>query len=391
MHPRHRLLVVQRRLTHYRVPLFEGLRRALDRQGVELTLVVGTPTPHERLKNDEGRLDWAASAPCRYLADGRLCWQGLAPWLVACDAVILTQENRLLNNLPLLLGRPRHAVGLWGHGSNLQSAGTPAARAAQALKVRLSRRADWWFAYTETSARLVRGFDFPAGRITTLNNAIDTRGLVEQVRRAREGSRAELRRGLGLADGPVGLFVGSLYADKRLDLLVSGARLVRERCPGLQVAVLGSGPLGDALAAEMAGDPWFRVLGACHGEEKARWLAAADVLLNPGLVGLGILDAFSAGLPMVTTDCGVHSPEIAYLSQGRNGLMTAADPRAFADGVLAVLGSDALAGTLRAGSAASAREYSLEAMVERFCHGVQHWREAGLRLRAPAATRQARR
>jgi glycosyltransferase involved in cell wall biosynthesis len=378
MHPRHRLLVVQRRLTHYRVPFFEALRHALDRQGVELTLVVGTPTSSERLKNDEGALDWAGVAPCRYLGDGRLCWQDLGPWLGQADAVIVTQENRLLNNLPLLLGRHRrHGVGLWGHGGNLQAPDTRRARALQAVKEALSRRADWWFAYTETSARLVRGFDFPAGRITTLNNAIDTRALGEQVRRARATPRADLRRELGLTDAPVGLFVGSLYADKRLDLLVAGARRVRERCPGFQVAVLGAGPLADALKAQVADHPWFRVLGARHGEEKARWLASADLLLNPGLVGLGILDAFAAELPMVTTDCGVHSPEIAYLAHGRNGLMTAPRPQAFADGVLEVLRSDALAGVLRAGCAASAREYSLEAMVGRFCDGVQRWREAG--------------
>lgn len=376
----HRLLVVQRRLTHYRVPFFEAFRHALARQGVELTLVVGTPTPGERLKNDEGELGWAVRVPCRYLWDGRLCWQHLEPWLGRCDAVVVTQENRLLNNLPLLLGHHRFRVGLWGHGKNMQASRTPLSGVAQAAKARLSRRADWWFAYTDVSTQFVRGFDFPADRITTLNNSIDTHGLAAQVRGARQLERGVLRRQLGVADAPLGLFVGSIYSDKRIDLLVDGAVLVRERCPSFQVAVIGSGPLIDALREQVRAYPWFRVLGAVHGEEKARWLACADVLLNPGLVGLGVLDAFVAEVPMVTTDCGLHSPEIAYLEHGINGLMTMASPQAFASGVLDVLNRSELAARLRAGCAASARDYSLEAMVDRFCDGVQRWKSSSARF-----------
>lgn len=375
----YRLLVVQRRLTHYRVPFFEALKQALALQGVELTLVVGTPTPQERMKNDEGDLGWAARVPCSYLWNGRLCWQHLAPCLARSDAVIVTQENRLLNNLPLLLGRDRYRVGLWGHGRNMQAARSTGSRLAQAAKAALSRRADWWFAYTKVSAELVRGFDFPAERITTLNNSIDTQGLNAQVRVARQLERGFLRRQLGVDDAPLGLFVGSVYADKRIDLLVEGALRIRARCPTFQVAVIGSGPLLEGLRRQVLAYPWFRVLGAVHGEEKSRWLACADVLLNPGLVGLGVLDAFAAEVPMVTTDCGLHSPEIAYLDHGKNGLMTAESPEAFAAGVLNVLEQPALAARLRAGCADSARAYSLEAMVERFCSGVQGWRAAGAR------------
>jgi hypothetical protein len=84
------------------------------------------------------------------------------------------------------------------------------------FKVWLSRRADWWFAYTELSTRSVRGFGYPAQRITTLNNAVDTAALQREVAHCRVGDREALRRRLGLGGGPVGLFLGSLYRDKRL-------------------------------------------------------------------------------------------------------------------------------------------------------------------------------
>jgi hypothetical protein len=205
-----RLLVVQRRLTHYRVPLFEAMRQRLARHGVQMSLAVGDPTDDERHKRDEGRIDWAVHVPCRYLAGGRAAWQRLGPLVAGHDLVVVTQENRLLANLPLLLGRPKCRVALWGHGRNFQG-GAATHGLAQAWKAALSRHADWWFAYTELSAGVVREFGYPADRITVLNNAIDVEGLAREVHAAAARGKAALRAAHGLdLDAPIGLFVGSL-------------------------------------------------------------------------------------------------------------------------------------------------------------------------------------
>ena len=44
------LLIVQRRLTHYRVPFFERLKESLSQDDINLTLVVRKPNPKE-IKN----------------------------------------------------------------------------------------------------------------------------------------------------------------------------------------------------------------------------------------------------------------------------------------------------------------------------------------------------
>ncbi len=71
---------------------------------------------------------------------------------------------------------------------------------------------------------------------------------------------------------------------------------------------------------------------------------------EPGAVGLAILDAFAAGLPMVTTHCRGHGPEIAYLRQNENGLMTEDTLDDFVGGVRRVLG-DAYHSQLVSGTA----------------------------------------
>jgi L-malate glycosyltransferase len=374
MQTHERLLIVQRRLTHYRLPFFERLRERLAHDGVQLSLAVGQATPAEAQKHDGGTLAWAVDAPCRYLLNGRLCWQDLGRALAQADRVVITQENKLLNNLALLGGARRRPVALWGHGGNLQARPGLASRAAQGFKAHMSRRAQWWFAYTELSAQLFQGMQIAPERITVVNNAVDTQQLRSEVLALSQRSPAALRHEAGLPEGPLAVFIGSLYADKRLDLLLAAATLLHQQLPGFQLAIAGAGPLLESLRAQTAHSPWVHVLGPLQGTHKACLLATADLMLNPGLVGLGILDAFAAGLPLLTTDCGVHSPEIAYLQPGVNGLMCPPQAQALAEAALRLWHEPILAERLRQGSAAAASLYGLDQMVERFAAGVCQWR-----------------
>ena len=95
-------------------------------------------------------------------------------------------------------------------------------------------------------------------------------------------------------------------------------------------------------------------------------------MLNPGLVGLSVLDAFALGLPMVTCDLPYHSPEIEYLVDGENGLVLAADTSAaeYGDNVAALMNDSDRLNRLSAGALASAEQYTVEEMVDRFATGI---------------------
>nr|WP_297351675.1 glycosyltransferase family 4 protein [uncultured Caldimonas sp.] len=367
-HPGPEVVIVQRRLPHYRLPVFEQLRERLGREGVRLRLLHGDPTPMEARKRDSGQLAWAERCETRYLARDRVCWQNFGPMTKNADLVVITQENKLVYNLlAMTVARPRR-IAFWGHGRNMQ-AGNP-----QALRERFkrwsTRRVDWWFAYTELSRDFVVGDGFPEDRVTVLDNAVDTAGLRALQAGITDDDRARVRRELGLAGGPTGIFIGSLYPDKRLDFLVDAGRRLHERLPGFTLLVVGDGPDRALVEQAAAGAPWLRVLGPKHAREKMELLAVSDVVLNPGLVGLGILDAFIAGLPIVTTDCGLHSPEIAYLKSGENGLMTANDLGAYVDAVAGLLTRPEQAMQLGAGARRSAERYTVENMTQRFGDGI---------------------
>jgi L-malate glycosyltransferase len=361
--------IIQRRLPHYRLPLFNGLRERLAQDGIRLRLLHGDPMPAERAKNDSGHLPWAEPLTTRYFAGGKLMWQPFARQTAHADLVIVTQENKHLHNLPLLLNPwRRQRLAFWGHGRNMQALRPDGL--GERFKRWTSCRVDWWFAYTEVSAASVRESGFPAQAITVLNNSIDTAALAATLQAARHIPRAELRASLGLGAGPVGVFMGSLYTEKRIDFLLAAAVELQRRLPGFQLVIAGDGPDRERVQRAVAAHPGIHWLGSVHGERKAHVLAAADVMLNPGLVGLSILDAFVAGLPLFTTDCRLHSPEIAYLRQGHNGVMTSDTVDAYVAAVTSALSEPTRLQALQQAALQSADDYSIENMVQRYSDGI---------------------
>jgi len=229
---------------------------------------------------------------------------------------------------------------------------------------------DWWFVYTRLSADLLTAVGFPDSRITVLNNASDTSGFCRMRDSITlEESRA-LRESLGFDEEPVGVYVGSLYTNKRLDFLFAAAEAIRCEVPDFHLLIVGDGPERDKVKAWCAAHPWARWVGTRFGREKVTYTSVAQVMLNPGLVGLGILDAFVCGVPLLTTDCGIHSPEIAYLENGINGVMTADDLDAYVNASVLLLRDGKALNTLRDGCAISAAEYTLEKMACNFVEGV---------------------
>lgn len=80
-------------------------------------------------------------------------------------------------------------------------------------------------------------------------------------------------------------------------------------------------------------------------------------------------------MPIVTTDCRAHGPEIAYLHDGVNGIMTTNDVEAYSTAAVALCAMKKGA-RLRVGCRVGAETYTLENMVQRFTDGIANCLEA---------------
>ncbi len=73
---------------------------------------------------------------------------------------------------------------------------------------------------------------------------------------------------------------------------------------------------------------------------------------------------------MVTTNDAKHSPEIAYLEDGVNGVITQGSADAFANAIQRLIDSPTHRAALADQARISAETHTLEAMVERFVSGM---------------------
>lgn len=362
-----KVLVVQRRMTHYRVPFFEELRKEFLRRNCELVLAVGIGTPEEIKKNDSGIISWAETLPTHYFMNGKICWHRFDHLFPGVDCVVVTLENKLIFNLYVQFLSSVKRVVLWGHGANLQ--GDPKSL-REKFKRYVGKKADWWLGYTSLSQPLIEQSGFPSERISILNNSVDTADLKSLRNNLNLEELQAVKDRWSLNGKKVGIYVGSLYKEKRIQFMLDAAKRIREEIPEFEFLIVGAGPDSSLVETFASSHSWVHYVGAQKGKDKVALLAVSDVMINPGLVGLGILDSFMCEVPLLTTDCGLHSPEIAYLENHSNGLITEDTLEDYAQAVIDLLGDEAALDHLKAGCTESAKKFTVENMAINFVDAV---------------------
>ena len=370
-----KVVIFYKSMPQYRQTFFERLRAALAVKGIELVLVYGQPVQRESVKGDSVELAWAHKVNNVHLSLGSrtLIWQPVLRFVRGADLIIVEQASKLLINHLLWAMRPiaPYKLAFWGHGRNFQ--GHTSSVSGESLKAFTSRSVDWWFSYNDLSTKVIHeDIGFPIEKITTVQNAIDTAALRAARKVLTKEGLDALKRDLGLKGSNVAIYTGGMYEEKRLPFLLETCMLIKQKLPDFEILFLGSGVDKAVVERAAAEHDWIHYLGPKFGAEKVPYFALAKLMLLPGLVGLGVLDSFSLGVPLVTTDIDYHSPEIDYLVDGTNGLIVkehSAD--AYANAVIDLMNNDVLRKRMVINCVDSSKIYTLEAMVERFAQGVQ--------------------
>ena len=212
----------------------------------------------------------------------------------------------------------------------------------------------------QLAGHLSRDLWIRPSRVRTIPNAVHLAAI------QRSSVRAEL--GLGCADRLV-LAIGNLYPVKGHHHLLEAFALLADQFPELHVAIAGRGDLEGALlarAAELRLRNRFHLLGL--RSDVANLLVGADVFVLPSLsegLPLALLEAMTAGRPIVATDVGEVS---AALADGAAGvLVKPADVPALAAAIARLLTNPSEARRVaEAAGRRAAAEYALSTMVQRY-------------------------
>jgi len=355
-----KVVFVQKFVPHYRLPFFEQVREELIRRGIDFELVYGQPDLFEGSKVRMVYPVWGKRVNNRIfcIAGKYVYWQRANRFVAAGDLVVAEHAAKLIDNylfyLRCMLGQIR--FGYFGHGQNFQARHELAL--SSWLKRLMLRRVSRWFAYTEVSRQSLLRQGVDERLITVVNNTLTT-----PQSPASRPSRNPHRF----------LYIGGLYADKRLDLILAAAEGAAQVLDNFELHIVGDGPSKPIVLGAAERLPWLTYHGSLYGLERDELLCSSSAIVMPGLVGLVAVDSFHFGCPILTASAGQHSPEVAYLESEVNCLFDHGSGTAetFTELIVRFATEPGLADHLRQGCAVSAKIYTLENMVTRFCDGAE--------------------
>ncbi len=180
----------------------------------------------------------------------------------------------------------------------------------------------------------------PRRKVTTIYNCVDPAKFRSNL------SRAEARIRLGIpVDSPVVSVIGVLRPDKNHRMFLEAARRVLDEIPAARFLIIGDGPERKGLEEE-AGR--LEIAGAVHflgfRRDLGDLLAAVDVNAlsskpEQETLSVAVVEAMSAGIPIVSTDVGFMNEVVIPEKTGY--LVPVGDASSLASGILALLRDDA--------------------------------------------------
>lgn len=367
------ITILQEYVPQYRVPFFAKLSHVMLAHNHRLQIAAGVPVKSFGLRNDTsaGAVDLFISARHFRLLGRRITVRRTRQIRQGSDVIVLEHARRNLDIYRLFVPKRLRArsIALWGHGKDFVKAPSLVDRL---LMDALARRADWYFAYTESGARHLIGIGVDPSRVTVVQNTVDT----ESIRAAVSvEDRSQARKSLGIQDDydHVVLFMGALDTGKGIDLLFDSIIDLRARVPGVALVIAGEGECRDRVIREVANNDWIYWVGNVDAQTKGRVLAASDIIAVPGRIGLIATDSFAARVPLVTSAGPGHAPEFDYLVDGINAVIADRDVLSYSYALEKALLDASLRAEIQSGCDQSFKSFSLDTMVQNYADGLLQW------------------
>ncbi len=315
------VVIIQRIIPHYRVPLFQRLS---ERPDLDVVVVHGTKSLNSGHVAHGGRLPFKAA----YAEWYRLSLFGLTATLqpgslsavrsLAAHMVIAEGTFNILTNL--LVGIYCRLSGrrfIWWVGAWERPEQRTWARRLIRCYTRLAiLPAHAFIAYGTHARDYLIELGAAPDRIHIAHNTIDTEEIDLHLQRfMQEGLR--VRRNLGVEGRKVVLSVGALLRQKRVDTLIRAYSRIRDRCPEAALVIVGDGSCRKELEELVDKLSVRDVTFVGRKEESNPYFAMADIFVLPGLGGLALNQAMAFGKPVICSEA--DGTERDLVIEGVNG------------------------------------------------------------------------
>jgi glycosyltransferase involved in cell wall biosynthesis len=296
-----RVWILQPRVEHYNTPVFDGVReRGVSRGSYALT-VLGTLQDGKAFGGYAR--EYFRSCPLegfKRFGVSLFRWPSAMSLLERERPDVLVVEANPRNTTTWQLPRFCRRLGIPIVGWSKIHSYSMVAPLMGLVKPSFYRGFDRVICYGASSSRELVSLGYPADRIDIANNTIDTRRIFTQGDEIR--ARGEhIRREHALVGKRILLCIGRMDPEKRhQDLLDAWPRL-RALDPNLVMVLVGGGALLERVRTRAAAIDRHRIVvtGRVPEGDDYAWIAASDVCVYPGAVGLAINQSLALGRPTV--------------------------------------------------------------------------------------------
>ena len=329
------VIVYERELTHYRVPVFSRLQKRMEE---EVFVVHGDEPQQSHLNTvDEGEdlVFRHKRAPTYWIGRDKMAIQNVIPHLLkrAPDVVIVRGGIRQLHLFPLLLFYKLQGIPtiVWGQGYSRKRKFRPRHHLIDRAHLSVVQLSDAYVCYNKRIKSTLSEY-CPSEKLFVASNTLPVEKHLETREELQSIGQETIRRQLNLECPQYLCFIGRLQPRKRVDYLLDVYQSLRSRFDvDVGLIVVGDGPERPELEAkaqkEELRDVYF--VGEQYGKDAGRYLVAADAMVMPGWLGLAVNHSFAYGLPVISQhsddrENGVtHAPESIHVRHGETGWLAA--------------------------------------------------------------------
>ncbi|MDB4370815.1 glycosyltransferase [Mariniblastus sp.] len=304
-------------LIHYRESVFN--RIASDPR-IDFTICCGKKSPYQKMRNFEPqpplKIKWVKNFVVNITQMHFIVWQwGAIINLVRTRPnvlILLGADPHILSSFPLFFIAKilRVKVCWWSHAT-LAGQGF----LGRWLRLFFYKHADGILAYDEVGRLRLEKAGVEPSTMTTIWNCLNDADykLSTNDRQVTEND-CTIRV----------LYIGRLYRDKKMRLLIEAAAILKDRGVTFVVDIVGDGPELTATKEKSIAldlNDVIRFHGAKYDDELTQFLSKADIGVIPSWAGLSAIQYMASGIPVITEENrGInHPPEVSAIIEDETG------------------------------------------------------------------------
>lgn len=310
-----RILIVQTILPHYRKSFFE---KVSSNENYEIFVLAGLKKNKVKpLESNNKNINQSLTNLNFKIKGHRFIFQiGIIRFILKkriTEIVFEGPDIHIISSMllfPILKYFTTIKINWWTQGLNKNS------KLVKKLQIFILNNSNSVLTYENKGRKtIIEETKLPKKRVTTLKNAI-----IDEDYGFNTSSKIVTKRKRNKTLSI--LFSGRIVEAKRCDILIEALSKLNIEGFDFVCSIVGSGEGMEkciSLAKKLNLSDKICFHGAMYGKSLVEIFSNSDIFILPGKVGLSIIHALSYGLPVITSNSDIHSPEVEVIKKGING------------------------------------------------------------------------